>query len=274
MARRSEEEPRPKIRWVRFSVWLVAGVLVMSGTLMAWHRTEEFLIKDDRFRLPEPDQLGERSPNLVVEGIKHASTSQIRHVFAEDLGRSLYLVPIQRRRAQLLQIDWVQEATVSKVWPNSLRVLIRERVPVAFVRLPASHRDGSSRLALIDIDGCILRPRVPAQFTLPVITGVTEADPVQDRRTRVRRVMTMLNDVGRLASKMSEIDASDPNDLVVAEQVNSTVVDLMLGDENYAERLQNFLDNYQQIKQKRPDAKTIDLRVDGTITVVGDKHGG
>jgi hypothetical protein len=56
--------------------------------------------------------------------------------------------------------------------------------------------------------------------------------------------------------------------------VNSTVVDLMLGDENYAERLQNFLDNYQQIKQKRPDAKTIDLRVDGTITVVGDKHGG
>jgi hypothetical protein len=73
---------------------------------------------------------------------------------------------------------------------------------------------------------------------------------------------------------MSEIDASDPHDLVVAEQVESTVIDLMLGDENYAERLQNFLDNYQQIRQKRPDAKTIDLRVDGTITVIGDKHSG
>jgi hypothetical protein len=44
----------------------------------------------------------------------------------------------------------------------------------------------------------------------------------------------------------------------------------MLGDENYAERLQNFLANYNEIERKRPDARTLDLRVDGVITAVGE----
>ena len=42
--------------------------------------------------------LSGRSPNLTVEGIHYASASQVRHVFAKDFGRSLYLVPIQKRR--------------------------------------------------------------------------------------------------------------------------------------------------------------------------------
>ncbi len=53
---------------------------------------------------------------------------------------------------------------------------------------------------------------------------------------------------------------------------NGAVSILMLGDDNYAERLQNFLSNYAEIKEKRPDAKTLDLRVDGVITAVGGDH--
>src|SRR6201996_2962147 len=162
------------VRWMRFTIWLVAGVLLMVTALFAWHRTEEFLIKDDRFRLVEADDCQGQSANLIVEGIHYASASQIRHVFAEDFGRSLYLVPIQKRRQQLLAIDWVEDATVSKIWPKTVKVHISERVPVAFVHLRANARDGMSRFALVDRDGFILRPRVAAQFTLPVMTGIRE----------------------------------------------------------------------------------------------------
>src|SRR5689334_24632783 len=86
------------IRWPRFIFWLLVGLFTMVGTLFAWHRTEEFLIQDERFRIVEADELAGRSPNLIVEGIHYASASQNRHIFAEDLGRSLYLVPVQRRR--------------------------------------------------------------------------------------------------------------------------------------------------------------------------------
>src|SRR5436309_10431759 len=110
------------IRWGRFALWLVAGILLMVTSLFAWHSTEEFLIKDNRFRIDESDEYAGRTSNLVVEGVHYASASQIHHIFTEDLGRSLYLVPIQERRNQLLAIDWIEDATVSKIWPKTLRV--------------------------------------------------------------------------------------------------------------------------------------------------------
>ncbi len=272
--RQAAEEPRERVRWVRFSVWVAAGIALMIAALVAWRFTEEFLIKDGRFRLVEAEDFAGQSPNLIVEGVHYASASQIRHIFAEDYGRSLYLVPIEKRRAQLLAIDWVEDATVSKIWPNTVKVGMHERAPVAFVRLPANHRDGMSRFALIDRDGYILRPRVAAKFTLPVITGVRETESLENRRARVRRVLGMLKEIGPLAAQISEIDVADANDLIVEEHVGNTVMKLMLGDENYTERLQNFLANYGEIKEKRPDARTLDLRVDGVITAVGDDQGG
>ena len=265
-------EPYERFRWVRFTFWLVAGVLLMVSTLFAWHSTEEFLIKDNRFRIAESEEFRGRSPNLSVEGIHYASTSQIRHVFAEDFGRSLYLVPLEKRRLELLEIDWVEDATVSKVWPNTLRVFIRERVPVAFVRLVPNRIDGMSHLALIDREGHVLRPRIAAQFTLPVISGISEQEPVDNRRARVRRVLGMLKEIGPLAAQISEINVADPNNLIVSEHADHAVLNLMIGDDNYTERLQSFLSNYPEIKEKRPDAKTLDLRVDGVITAVGDEH--
>jgi len=273
----AEQEPQgifDGIHWWKFTFWLLTGIALMVAVLVAWRQIEDFLIKDSRFRIAESEEYAGQSPDLIVEGIHYASASQIRHVFSEDLGRSLYLVPIQKRRQQLLEIDWVADATVSKIWPQTVKVHVAERVPVAFVHLSPNTRDGMSRLALIDRDGYILRPRVAAKFTLPVITGVRESEPLVDRRARVRRVLGMLKEIGPLANQISEINAADPNNLIVEEHVDSGVVTLLMGDENYADRLQNFLSNYAEIKARRPDATTIDLRVDGVMTAVGeDKHG-
>jgi cell division protein FtsQ len=260
------------IRWGRFTFWLSAGVFLMVGTLFAWHRTEEFLISDDRFRIAEPEDIAGHSPDLKLEGIRYASASQIRHVFAEDFGRSLYLVPLQKRRLQLMEIDWVEDAAVSKVWPDTLRVVVKERQPVAFVRLPRLHRDSPSRLALIDRDGFILRPRVAAQFTLPLISGVQELESIENRKARVHRALAMLQEVGPLANQISEVDVTDVNNIIVADHVGNNVVNLIMGSENYHERLVNFLANYNEVREKRPDASVLDLRVDGAITAVGDKH--
>jgi cell division protein FtsQ len=260
------------VQWIRLAFWLISGIVLMVGALMTWHLIVEVLIKDDRFRVAEAEEPAGQSPNLVVEGVHYASASQVRHVFSQDFGRNLYLVPLQARREQLLEIDWVQDATVSKIWPDTLRVAVREREPVAFVRLPPQHAGEGSRLALIDLYGHILRPRVAAKFTLPVIVGVLETETIESRRARVTRALEMLQEMGPLADAISEVDVSDPNNLVVAEHVGNDVVNLIVGDENYAERLRNFLANYSEIKEKRPDATTLDLRVDGVITAVGDNR--
>jgi cell division protein FtsQ len=274
--RRDPEQPSAfdSIRWGRLVAWIILGMIVLVGTLFAWHRTEEFLIRDDRFRLKEPLDFAGQSPSLVVEGIRYASPAQIRHVFAPDFGRSLYLVPISQRRHQLMAIDWVEEATVSKIWPNTLKVHIQERSPIAFVHLPPNRKNGMSEFALIDKDGFILRPKIAAKFRLPVVNGVRESEEQEDRSARVHRVLAMIQELGSKGDRISEIDVSDPNNLIVAEHVDDRVVNLMLGEENYLSRMSNFLSNYNEIKAKRPDATTFDLRVDNMITVVGDaKHG-
>ncbi len=126
----AEQEPGliAGIDWKRFAFWLVTGVILMVGFLFAWHQLEDFLIKDSRFRLAEADEYPGQSPDLIVEGIHYASASQIRHVFAEDFGRSLYLLPLQKRRQQLLEIDWVADATVSKIWPKTVKVHVSRSV--------------------------------------------------------------------------------------------------------------------------------------------------
>jgi cell division protein FtsQ len=272
--RTADEKPSAfdNFRWSRIVLWVVLGMTVLVGTLFGWHRTEEFLIRDDRFRLAEPQDFAGLSPSLLVEGVHYASPSQIRHVFAPDFGRSLYLVPVNTRRKDLLAIDWVEEATVSRIWPNTVRAHVTERRPVAFIQLPPRRKDGLSEFALIDKDGFILRPRVAARFTLPVIKGIRETEERDDRRARVRRVLSMLESLGGLATHISEVDASDPNNLVVARHMDDRVLNLMMGDENYSTRMSNFINNYNEIKSKRPDAANFDLRVDNMITVAGDQR--
>ena len=55
-ATRQAEKPSlfDNFRWSRILLWGVLGMTVLAGTLFGWHRTEEFLIRDDRFRLSEP----------------------------------------------------------------------------------------------------------------------------------------------------------------------------------------------------------------------------
>ena len=198
----------------------MAGVVLMVSTLFAWHTTEEFLIKDNRFRVAESEDFHGRSPNLIVEGIHYASTSQIRHVFAEDFGRSLYLVPIEKRRLELLEIDWVEDATISKVWPNTLRVLHSRASSGRVCAADTNRKDGSSRLALIDKDGHILRP---ASCCAIHVAGHRRAfariEPLDNRKARVRLVLGMLKEIGPLGGQISEINVADPNNLVVAEHV-------------------------------------------------------
>ncbi|HEX7360102.1 MAG TPA: FtsQ-type POTRA domain-containing protein [Bryobacteraceae bacterium] len=278
MARRQQQQlglfqPFAEVHWVRFSIWVGAGIVLLFLVLLAWRHTEEFLINDPRFILSEPDDFANASTSLTIEGVHYASKTRIREVFAQDLGRSLYLAPIHKRRKELLDLAWVKDATVSKVWPDTLRVTIHERVPVAFVHLPP-RKNGSSEFALIDKDGYILRPRVPAKFTLPVIEGISQSQPIENRRACVGRVMEMLQEIGPLAGRISEINVSDPDNLVVEEHMGNRVLSLELGDENYRERLKNFLANYSAIEARRPEATIYDLRVDGVITTRGGRNDG
>ncbi len=228
------------------------------GSLYLFHRLEQFLIRDPRFALN-----GVEGDAGVIEiaGAAHASRAQIERVFAIDLGRSVYLLPLSDRRDALCSVDWVRDASVARIWPNRVVVSVEERKPVAFVTLAAS------RFALIDGDGVILPP-APDRFELPVLTGVRTSDALSDRRDRVHRMLRLTTDLGDSARNISEIDVSDRDNLKVTAPRDGHIVTLLLGDRDFAQRYQNFLNHYSEIKRRLPNAATLDLRLEDRITVV------
>jgi cell division protein FtsQ len=258
-ARVSATQPRPPSR-LKIALRVMALTLVLAMSLYGFHRLEQFLIRDSRFAMGGPDGSAEAS-TLDIQGAEHASRRAIETVFAEDMGRSVYLLPLADRRATLQTVDWVKDASVARFWPNRVVVRVTERRPVAFLTL------GPSRFGLIDGDGVIL-PQSSGRFHLPVLTGVHPRDPLPERRARVQRMLRLLHDLGAMADKVSEIDVSDGDNLKVIQPYEGRMVTLLLGDQDLGARYQNFVSHYGEIKQKLPGATTLDLRLEDRITVV------
>jgi cell division protein FtsQ len=264
---KSERKP-VQINW-RYVISACLLSLVLMSIVFAWQQTEQFLLRDPHFVLARPAEYGEESPNLHIDGVRYASRGQILRVFQPDIGRSLFLFPLEDRRKALLRLSWVKDAAIQRSWPNQIYVHIAERQPAAFVQLRS---DSMSRWALIDSDGMILDPPLRSGFKLPVLTGVQADEPPPMRGVRVRRMSRMLDDIGDFRQKVSEVDVSDLDNLKVTIKMSDRGLILMLGDENFRARFQHFFDHYEEIQKRVSDMTMLDLRLDDRITVVGGRR--
>jgi cell division protein FtsQ len=273
MPRKNDNKKRRETRIFtpRYIVRVVLAGAVLVAGLYAWNRTEQFLINDPRFAMAIPDY-GLESTSLHISGAQYASRAQIVRVFAPDFGRSVYLLPLRQRREQLRSLDWIKEASISRIWPNRILVRILEREPVAFLQESAG-KTSLSRVALIDDEGAILQPPAHARFNLPVALGIRSTAPAQDRIFRVSRVTALMKDAGPLGDRVSEVDVTEPDNLKVTARAGDRAVTLMLGDHNFAKRIQNFINNYPKIQERLSGATMLDMRLEDRITVAGGGDG-
>jgi cell division protein FtsQ len=252
---------------LRYTMGLAAAGMAAIVLMTLISKVEQFVISDRRFMLPGPPEAGESTPYFRTEGLFYTSEPQVQQVFARDFGRSLYLCPIAERRRELLAIDWVQDASVSRIWPNRLVVRITERKPVAFVQV--SSGNGAMTTALIDAEGVLLDPQRAVQLHLPVLTGVSGSDSEAIRREKVKRLIRLQSELGNLIDNVSEIDVSDVDNVKLTQQFDRRTVVLMMGNQKFRQRLQNFLDNQIGIRKRMPDATVLDLRLPDRIIAIG-----
>lgn len=259
---------RAKMRTaLRVGAWLLAGA-ALGGALLGLRR---FLLEDPRFRLPATEWEADGRA-LVIQGVRCTPRSEVLAVFRPDLGRSIYAVSLGERRRRLLAIDWVADATVMRRWPNRLEVRIRERQPVAFVVNDAAGQ-GSGQPALVDAEGVWLRWPAQGRFALPVLWGVHPEQSRELRRDRVQLMLHVLQQARERGAQISEVDLSNPENVIVTQVYEGRALRLMLGRENLGARLKAFLDYYPQIARWAPEARSFDLRVDGQVRVA-DPPGG
>ncbi len=249
----AKEAKIKRVNW-RIAAGVIGLALVMASAAMATLRVRRFVNTDSQFNLSR-----DRADALQIEGQRYAARSKILSVFAGDFDRSVFAIPLAERRSRLLAIDWIEDASVSRIWPDRLLVRIRERKPVAFVLLGRS-------VLLIDAYGVLLEQPAQSQFAFPVMSGIRGQDTPERRRDRVRTFLRVEADLGYLAKDISEVDAGDTGNIRVVAQVDNRAVELLLGDSEYGRRYQNFLNHYAEIRKRSPDVKRFDLRLDDRIT--------
>jgi cell division protein FtsQ len=169
----------------------------------------------------------------------------------------------------------VESAAVMRLLPDRLRISIVERRPVAFVRI-------GSKVSLIDEGGVIMElPRwgtrakspghVRETYSFPVITGMTDAEPLSTRAARMKifdRLVSELNGGGGNYSKdLSEVELSDPDDVkITVEDPNGALI-VHLGSSNFLPRYQIYLNHIQEWRQQFSKLESVDLRYNGQIIV-------
>jgi len=263
MAKKRETNPDNEQRFLHIRRGLIIVTLASIAVLIVlWSavQLERFLVRDPQFTLALPPDPGEESPALEIIGVKHSARSRVTATFERDYGRSLYLMPLRQRRDELLRLNWVRDARVTRVWPNRVQVRITEREPVAFVPLP-----GEATLPLIDTEGHLLLPESQENLNLPVLTGVTRQQTEEERRLRVHRLQKLVADAGELSAKISEVDATDPDNLKVMQDAGGKAVTLIVGNRYFKRRLEKFRQNADDLLRRDPSKTIFDLRVDGSI---------
>jgi cell division protein FtsQ len=244
---------------VRVFVWAV----IVAGLAWGGKSVNSFLLRDPRFEL-QCTGANPSCADLEIHGAVYASRARIQSVFAEDFGVSVFHIPLAERRRRLLAVDWVNSASISRVWPSRIVVNVAERTPVAFAKLPIA---GSKRyrFSLIDSDGVLLSIPPRVRFHLPVMSGATEEQTETDRATRVRSMQHLLDDLGPQAKDISEINVANATDLRLITEIDGNAVELLIGDQHYRSRYTHFLSHYEEIRRHSGQATVFDLRLDDRI---------
>jgi cell division septal protein FtsQ len=248
--RRAKVTPARRRGARRWMTWrhavLLAGAAV---SVYAGYRAFDLVVSAPTLRVRK----------IAVRGNVRLSAGEI-HALVDGLaGSSILTADLARYRARVLASPWVEQVAMRRVLPSTVEVFVSERRPVGVSRL-------RGELFLIDGHGTIIDEFGPqyADLDLPIVDGLVRApgsaDSTMDpaRAALAARVIDALAGHQALAARVSQIDVSDPRDAVVLLDGDPAL--LHLGEEQFAERLQYYVEIAPALRQSVQEMDYVDLR--------------
>jgi cell division protein FtsQ len=242
---------------IAFILILVLGSIALISITVHHYTTRSW-----RFRIDSSD-------NIQVSGNRNVSRSQIMDVMASDLNRNVFFVPLEMRKKQLEQIPWVQSATVMRLLPDRLHIVVNERTPVAFVEV-------NSHIELIDADGVVmdLPAGQMAKYSFPVVVGMSDTEPVSTRAARMKIYAQLMKELdaggGHYSRDLSDVDLSDPDDVKATVTDPNGAVLVHLGSSSYLERFKVYVAHVQEWRAQFQKLESVDLRYEHQVIVNPD----
>ncbi len=240
--------------WPFYRRVLFCGVVGIAGISAAW-TAGRFLLYGHPMLLVKPEQ-------IEVNGNHIVSREAVLQQFVRDRGRSVLRIPLDSRRSALEEISWIESAMVQRILPNRIRVDLTERTPIAFLR-------NGTELALIDARGVILDRPHGEDLQFPIVTGLSENMPREERGKRMQTYQEFLKDIDLVRSgssdRVSEIDLANPKDLraVMTGIANSTdpqALTIHFGASDFTGKYRMVVENFAQWQASNGRVHSIDLQ--------------
>lgn len=106
---------------------------------------------------------------IEVSGAHRLSKAEICDQTKIKEGINIFSVNLSKAQKRMLAHPWIAEAEISRRPPNGIRMVVREHVPLAFIKL--------NRTYVINSQGEIFKEKSPSdRLGLPVIQGMEFAD--------------------------------------------------------------------------------------------------
>lgn len=240
--------------WPFYRRVLFYGVVGIAGASAAW-TAGRFLLYGQPMLLIKPEQ-------IEINGNHIVSREAVLQQFVRDRNRSVLRVPLDSRRSALEEISWVESATVQRILPNRIRIDLIERTPIAFLR-------NGTELALVDPHGVILdRPR-GEDLQFPIVTGLSENMPREERGKRMQTYQEFMNDIDLVRSgssdRVSEIDLANPKDLRavmtgIANPTDPQALTIHFGASDFTGKYRMVVENFAQWQASNGRVHSIDLQ--------------
>ncbi len=245
-------------RW-RYLFYVALGLGTVAAGLLAY-TVYRYFMDSPRYRLARLDQ-------VEVVGNQHISRRQVTEKFAGDVGRSVFRIPLEQRRQAVEELAWVESAIIERTLPAHMRVIVKEREPVAFLRT-------GGELALIDGSGVVLQRPARGEFHFPVLTGIPPDLAAEERARRVQLFLRFLHEaepiVAEIGAEVSEVDLSDDSDVRATLKDYDGAVLVHCGNEGFVEKMRTYADHIREWRAGSSGAgkiDSVDLRFDRQVIV-------
>ncbi|HSP07880.1 MAG TPA: FtsQ-type POTRA domain-containing protein, partial [Acidobacteriota bacterium] len=187
---------------------------------------------------------------IEITGTQKTNPDEIRKAILAT-HRNALLADLTQIKLQLESQPWIQSAVIWRKLPNTIRIHIIERVPVALVL--------SGNLYMVDASGKVIDvyDQTPDHANLPVLTGIN--DPANEAQ-----VLAGLEYVGELSrdpqifSIVSEIHLNGGTDTTV--YLKGMSFGLLVSKDGILPMIKKFLAYSELVKKNFNGLKVIDLR--------------
>lgn len=203
---------------------------------------------------------------IVIHGNERLSNGDVLAILSGLRGENLVSTDLDRWRRRLMTSPWVSDAALRRSLPSTIDVAIRERQPIGVGRI-------AGEMYLVDERGVIIDQYGPqyADLDLPIIDGLGaaphDAPTLTDdaRADLAARVIAAVKSNAKLAARLSQVDVSDLHNASVILTGDPTMI--QLGEDQFAQRLQGYLDVAPALHQRVADIDYVDLRFGDRIYV-------